>query len=268
MGAIHRTLSSLSGALPHCSDSAGTDSGIGRSERTVFLSASVGRLRAWPCNGQRRRGGNLGWCLARSGGYSGPLVIQHMWGGVSLAAVSWLCWMLRARASPSNSGLLYAIALAIAVALVAWTGYRGGQLSQGEDHLTEYMPVTLRQLLGYRKPVRSLQSMAAGQHVLWRADSTPIFADRCITCHGPDKHKSNLRLDSYDSLMRGAKHGPVVRAGNIQGSELFRRITLSPDHDDFMPKAAKRPSVGRPGEDDRAVDCGRRFRHAADGCHQ
>src|SRR5580700_4771363 len=28
----------------------------------------------------------LGWCLARSGGYSGPRVTQHMWGGVSVAA--------------------------------------------------------------------------------------------------------------------------------------------------------------------------------------
>ena len=37
----------------------------------------------------------LGWCLARSGGYSGRLVTQHMWGGVSVAAACWLCWMLR-----------------------------------------------------------------------------------------------------------------------------------------------------------------------------
>ena len=28
----------------------------------------------------------LGWCLARSGGYSGPLLTQHMWGGISVAA--------------------------------------------------------------------------------------------------------------------------------------------------------------------------------------
>ena len=41
--------------------------------------------------------------------------------------------------------------------------------------------------------------------------------------------------------MRGGKNGPVVRAGNVQGSDLFRRITLSPDHDDFMPKEGKRP---------------------------
>ena len=29
----------------------------------------------------------LGWCLGRSGGYSGTLVTQHMWGGISLATI-------------------------------------------------------------------------------------------------------------------------------------------------------------------------------------
>jgi hypothetical protein len=41
--------------------------------------------------------------------------------------------------------------------------------------------------------------------------------------------------------MRGGKNGPVVRAGNVQGSDLFRRITLPPGHDDFMPKEGTRP---------------------------
>src|ERR1700730_3842752 len=29
----------------------------------------------------------LRWCLARTGSYSGPLVTQHMWGGITLVAV-------------------------------------------------------------------------------------------------------------------------------------------------------------------------------------
>jgi hypothetical protein len=78
-------------------------------------------------------------------------------------------------------------------------------------------------------------------HTFYGARIQPIFAARCVSCHGPAKHKGSLRLDTYDSLMRGGKDGLVVRAGNIQGSDLFRRITLPPDHDDFMPKEGKRP---------------------------
>lgn len=180
----------------------------------------------------------LGWCLARNGGYSGPLLTQHMWGGISLAAVCWMCWLLRAR-TVERVGLLYAFALALAIGLVAWTGYRGGQLSLGEDHLTEHMPTRLRHTLGLSDAVGS--SASADPDTFYGARIQPIFATRCVTCHGPSKHRANLRLDSYGSLMRGGKDGPVVRAGNAQGSDLFRRITLPPGHDDFMPKEATRP---------------------------
>jgi uncharacterized membrane protein len=186
----------------------------------------------------------LGWCLARSGGYSGTLLQQHMWGGISLAAVCWLCWLLYARTGERGGGLgvgiIYTTALAMGIALVAWTGYRGGQLSLGEDHLTEFMPAGLRHALRVSN-VRSASSSSAGSSTFYGARIDPIFAARCVTCHGPSKHKANLRLDGYRSLMRGGKDGPVVRAGNIQGSDLFRRITLSPGHDDFMPKENKRP---------------------------
>jgi mono/diheme cytochrome c family protein len=64
----------------------------------------------------------------------------------------------------------------------------------------------------------------------------PIFSARCISCHGAEKNKGNLRLDSYRGLMRGGKDGPVIQIGSIQGSDLFRRITLAAGHDDFMPR--------------------------------
>ena len=181
----------------------------------------------------------LGWCLARSGGYSGPLLRQHMWGGIALAAVCWLCWLLHTRASEFGPRGIYAFTLSISIGLVAWTGYRGGQLSLGENHLTEHTPAGLRQLLGVSNRPSSLSSTDV--HTFYGARVQPIFAARCVGCHGPTKHKGNLRLDSYDALMQGGKDGLVVQAGNVQGSDLFRRITLSPGHDDFMPKESKRP---------------------------
>ncbi len=41
--------------------------------------------------------------------------------------------------------------------------------------------------------------------------------------------------------MHGGKHGPVIKAGDVKGSELFRRITLPRTDDDFMPAENKRP---------------------------
>ncbi len=180
----------------------------------------------------------LGWCLARTGGYSGPLVTQHMWGGVTLTAVCWLCWVLHGSQSGPNIGRYYAAGLTGAVLLVSWTGYRGGQISQGEDHLTEYMPVFLRHVFGLPDNTPLVQASADS---FYTVRVQPIFTERCVTCHGPTKQKSGLRLDSYGWLMRGGKHGAVLNPGNSQNSDLFRRITLSPEHDDFMPKGKKQP---------------------------
>ena len=173
----------------------------------------------------------LGWCLARSGGYSGRLITQHMWGGVLLCIACWLCWILRTHLR--EFGKAYAMTLAVGVGLVAWTGYRGGQLSLGANHLTEHMPIGLRDLLGVEDSVAVAK---ADPNSFYGGRIQPVFSERCVSCHSTSKHKGNLRLDDYAGLLRGGKHGPVIRAGNAQGSELFRRISLPASHDDFMPK--------------------------------
>jgi mono/diheme cytochrome c family protein len=181
----------------------------------------------------------LGWCLAWNGGYSGYLVIQHMWGGAWLAFGCLLCWTLRGL---RNAGAIYTLMLAVIVGLVLWTGYRGGQLSQGENHLTEFMPGSLRWLL--RASDRNDEDGASrnpGPDTLYGGHIQPLFNQHCISCHGPDKQKSNLRLDSLSGVIRGGKHGEVVKGGDTKDSELFRRITLPPDHNDFMPAEHKRP---------------------------
>jgi uncharacterized membrane protein len=185
---------------------------------------------------------SLGWCLARSGSYSGSLVKQHMWGGVLVAFSAWLCWFLRARSVGPYLNRDYAAALLVTVGLLSFTGYRGGQLSQGENHLTEHMPDGLRRLLGVEAFANvSPASSYGGPATFYGARIQPIFSQHCIGCHGQSKHKANLRLDTYEAVMRGSKHGPVVKAGNLPGSELFRRITLPPTDDDFMPAEHKPP---------------------------
>jgi uncharacterized membrane protein len=184
----------------------------------------------------------LGWCLARSGGYSGSLVTQHMWGGLLVAVAAWLCWLLRGRSSESHLNRGYLTALIVTVTLVSFTGYRGGQLSQGENHLTEHMPERLRTLLGMQAFASvSSTSSNAGPATFYGARIQPIFSQHCVGCHGQAKHKANLRLDTYDRVMHGSKHGPVIKAGNPTGSEVFRRITLPPTDDDVMPAEHKPP---------------------------
>jgi uncharacterized membrane protein len=180
----------------------------------------------------------LGWCLGRSGGFSGPLVTQHMWGAASLLTLSWLCWMSRGRGGRLEA--IYPIALAAAVVAVGWTGYRGGQISLGEHHLTEFMPGPLRKVLGVTAETATDPSIG-GPGTFYGARIQPILAAQCLNCHSSEKRKAGLRLDNYAAVIRGGKHGPVVKPGDVGGSDLFHRITLSSSDDNFMPKGGKPP---------------------------
>jgi len=214
---------------------------LGRKRNSPFLLSSVDLLLCVAICGAIVAA-VLGWCLARGGGYSGPLVQQHMWGGVLVAVAAWLCWLQRLRAGSLGPARLYAIMLVGTVTLVSFTGYRGGQLSHGANHLTQFMPQQLRRLLeasGSRHG--AMNSADESLTTFYGARIQPLFEGHCVTCHGPAKHKANLRLDTYAAVMRGSKHGPVIKAGDPKGSELFHRITLPPDDDDFMPAANRRP---------------------------
>src|SRR5207249_33094 len=57
----------------------------------------------------------------------------------------------------------------------------------------------------------------------------------CLKCHGPEKPKGGLRLDTNEGLLKGAKSGKVVESGNADESRLFEVITLPKDDPDHMP---------------------------------
>jgi len=63
-------------------------------------------------------------------------------------------------------------------------------------------------------------------------DIAPLLENRCIECHGPEKQKGKLRLDSATEAF---KEDYVIVKGDAKESEMFLRITLPEDDDDIMP---------------------------------
>jgi mono/diheme cytochrome c family protein len=63
----------------------------------------------------------------------------------------------------------------------------------------------------------------------------PLFEQSCIKCHGPEKHKGDLRLDSKEAALKGGKDAVAIVPGDAAKSDLYRRITLPAGHDDIMP---------------------------------
>src|SRR2546423_11149270 len=63
----------------------------------------------------------------------------------------------------------------------------------------------------------------------------PILQQTCVKCHGPEKQKGKLRLDSKEAAFKGGRDGVVITAGDAEKSELYRRIILPKGNDDVMP---------------------------------
>ena len=68
---------------------------------------------------------------------------------------------------------------------------------------------------------------------------SPILERHCVVCHGPEKQKAGLRLDSHAWVMKGAESGAMVLPGNVAESELYRRITLPASDEEVMPSEGK-----------------------------
>ena len=76
----------------------------------------------------------------------------------------------------------------------------------------------------------------------------PILAEHCMLCHGVDAEdrKSGLRLDLRVHALKGGDSGtPAIVPGNLNDSELIRRIT-STDDDTVMPPPVHNKPLSEP----------------------
>jgi mono/diheme cytochrome c family protein len=71
----------------------------------------------------------------------------------------------------------------------------------------------------------------------------PMLAEHCIECHGPEKQKGGLRVDSRTSLLHGGENGPAMVPGKPEASLLLKAISHS-DRELAMP--SKKPRLPQP----------------------
>lgn len=85
----------------------------------------------------------------------------------------------------------------------------------------------------------SLPAVAAEEKVDFTKEIKPILEGACVQCHGPDKQKGKLRLDSREAWLKGGDNGPVYTAGDAEKSDFFQRVSPAEDQDDVMPPKGK-----------------------------
>src|SRR5688572_7195414 len=75
----------------------------------------------------------------------------------------------------------------------------------------------------------------AAEKVDFMLEVKPILEATCVSCHGPEKPKGELRLDSRAGAIKGGDSGTALTPGKPQESKLYTSTVLPPDHDDIMP---------------------------------
>src|SRR5260370_5662442 len=83
-------------------------------------------------------------------------------------------------------------------------------------------------------PLVAMPVRAEPPAVDFERDVRPIFASRCVTCQGPEKQKSGLRLDRKNAAMKGGDSGPAIVPGKSAASMLIQRVS-SREKDERMP---------------------------------
>ena len=178
----------------------------------------------------------LGYLLAYGSGDAGSSVARHLWGGVALTIAVLACALVRG--APGEWRAAYPWLLGCVLLLLAWTAHAGSSLTHGNNYLTRYLPPSLKRLAAFGTV--HARTFAYPDSVYAKRIS-PILDAHCVACHGEGKVKANLRLDSYDHLMRGGEDGAVVLPGEPERSTLLKRITLPPSDEKFMPSEGRPP---------------------------
>ncbi|MFT7669371.1 MAG: hypothetical protein ACI8X5_002071 [Planctomycetota bacterium] len=66
----------------------------------------------------------------------------------------------------------------------------------------------------------------------------PLFAEKCVRCHGAKKQKGGLRLDNPAAIHLGGEGGAIVVPGDLEGSRLIQAVHYL-DEDLQMPPRSK-----------------------------
>lgn len=165
----------------------------------------------------------LGLFLSKQDAYDTNTLNLHKWGGLSIAFISWLLLYIK------NITVNYKkiIALVYLFVILFFT-HQGALLTHGENALSIPRPEVAVEV----KTVDSSLSV-------YEKAIAPILTQKCVSCHGPDKVKGKLQLQSPELIIKGGKDGNILTSFHNEEALLLQRIHLPNADEKHMPPDGK-----------------------------
>jgi len=176
----------------------------------------------------------FGYLLSLSGDYDPAILSYHKIAGIALAFVSGLLFLFTTRPFKkivAANRRLFSATFVILFFLVNYTGHLGGTLTHGSDYLS----------LDLISGKASQKFLKVEDALLFEDVVLPLLNKRCAQCHREGKMKGELSVQTFAGLMKGGKSGLSVVGGNLEASELYKRIILDLSNEKHMPADGKTP---------------------------
>lgn len=105
-------------------------------------------------------------------------------------------------------------------------------------------PALLTSVLAAGAAVLGLAGCSGEGTVSYVRDVEPILQANCLSCHkegGAGFEASGFSMASYDELMKGTQYGPMIVAGDSEGSNLLVLMEGRADPSISMPHGSMEP---------------------------
>lgn len=174
-----------------------------------------------------------GYFLSLEGGYNITTLDQHMWMGIITTITALIAWLMSIRIIPIpffNRPVSLNVSLLFILLFITIAGHLGGTLTHGEG----FMAFNKTAETSNRPAITNVNEALVYADVI-----QPILQHKCGDCHNQNKMKGELSLQDMKQIMKGGKHGAVVKPGNPLESEIIKRVSLNPSDKKFMPTDGK-----------------------------
>lgn len=175
----------------------------------------------------------LGIFLSKQDSYDASLLFGHQWGGIAIALISWVSIYLQKHNQKFKTNYIYRVEFAMVYLLVIIIfTHKGAQLTHGAGVIS----FPEKEATKNKEVVKIVTDSNA---TLYARAVAPILQQKCVSCHGTDKVKGELLLNTPENILKGGKSGNIISSDKDKEAILFERIHLDITHKKHMPPDGK-----------------------------
>jgi hypothetical protein len=174
---------------------------------------------------------SAGFILYLGGGYGRATIELHMYS--SLAFLVSLAIFLVSYGSANRPSFEW-LSAGVTTAVLLIAGHAGGVITHGDPLDRAPWRIFAERA---NQELKSVDAVASGR--VFDTLVIPILEDKCMACHGVERAKGKLKMNTYAALLKGGSKGACLLPGDSAGSLMIQRINLPLDDDKRMPPAEK-----------------------------